>query len=182
MPPCAIPADIPQKHRSSGLELLADEAESEHPAPESVFFVVSLLRNRASVLKVFGKLAHSEAQLNVSLELSAMNTALFAVMRLIELEESELDCAFCECGMEVEHVIAAHVVVGISAEIRVVSLVPDVGELVHSAGFFSVEPSEEDGVNGSAKFLVSGHDVCEVSESFCGMVAESDVNVNPATS
>ncbi len=55
-----------------------------------------------------------------------MYTALFAVMRLIELEQPELDCAFCECGVEVQHVIAAVVVVFIPAVIGVIFLIPDV--------------------------------------------------------
>ena len=48
------------------------------------------------MLEVFSKLAHSEAKLNVSLELSAMNPAFFPAVRLIELEEPELDSAFSE--------------------------------------------------------------------------------------
>ena len=75
---------------------IADETESQHPAPESVFFIFSLLWNGACVLEVFSKLAHSEAKLNVSLELSAMNPAFFPAVRLIELEEPELDSAFSE--------------------------------------------------------------------------------------
>ena len=96
MPPSAIPADVPQKESPRGLELLTDETESEHPAPESVFFIVPLLWYRACVFEVFCKLAHSEAKLNVCLELSAMDSALFPAVRLIELEESKLDSAFCE--------------------------------------------------------------------------------------
>ena len=75
---------------------IADETESQHPAPESVFFIFSLLWNGACVLEVFSKLAHSEAKLNVSLELSAMNPAFFPGVRLIELEEAKFDSAFRE--------------------------------------------------------------------------------------
>ena len=48
------------------------------------------------MLEVFSKLAHSEAQLDVGFELSAMNPAFFPGVRLIELEEAKFDSAFRE--------------------------------------------------------------------------------------
>ena len=196
MPPSAIPADVAQKESPRGLELLTYETESEHPAPESVFFIIPLLGYRACVLEVFCKLAHGEAKLNVGFELSAMNPAFFAAVRLIELEEAKLDSAFRECGVKVEHVVTAFVVVMISEVNCVIAFVPDVSELGHGLGLDDVELVQKIGVNrpavlrcsarcdvdcASDLLFVSGHDVCEVGEGFGGVVSKSDVNVNSAT-
>ena len=84
--------------------------------------------------------------MNVCFELSAMNAALFAVMRLIELEQPELDRSLCECRVEVQHVVTAVVVVCVPAVIGAISLIPDVRKLSHGGGFRGVKATQKFGV------------------------------------
>ena len=58
---------------------------------------------------------------------------------LIELEEPELDGPFGEGGVEVEHMVAAVVVVMVSAVICAVAVVPDIRKLCHCVGFSPVD-------------------------------------------
>ena len=64
-----------------------------------------------AVLHRFCHLAECEAKLNVALELSGVEPVLLAVCRGVELEESELDRALGKGGVEVQHMVAAVVVV-----------------------------------------------------------------------
>ena len=129
------------------------------------------------MLQLFCQLAHCEAKLDIGLELSAMDTALFLAVRLVELEEPELDCPFREAGVQVKHMVATAVVMFVPAVIGVISFIPYVRKLSHCTGFCGVEVFQKFGVYRSAIALgsalcdfdcaadllfVGGHDVCEV--------------------
>ena len=58
---------------------------------------------------------------------------------LIKLEEPKFDRAFGKSGVEVEHMVAAVVVVMVSAVICAVAVVPDIRKLCHCAGFSPVD-------------------------------------------
>ena len=84
----------------------------------------------------FGK---CKAKLNVTFQLSCVKSVSLAISRFVKLEKSEFDCAFCKSCMEVQHMVSAVIVVLISAVIRTVCPVPDVGELSHGSRFFLIQ-------------------------------------------
>ena len=68
-----------------------------------------------------------------------MEAAPAPVARLVELEEPELDRAFGEGCVVVEHMVAAVVVVLAPAVVCAVACVPDVREGCHRGRFLSVD-------------------------------------------
>ena len=100
-----VAVHVPKKDLPGRIELLADEAESEHPAAHCVFFVVGLLGLGAGVGDLLGQFAHRQAKLDVSLHLACVDAAALAVMRVGKLEEAELDGALCEARVEVKEVM-----------------------------------------------------------------------------
>ena len=142
-------------------------------------------------------LAQGKAELNVALELSGMEPVLLAVCRSIELEEPELDRSLGEGGMEVQHMVAAVVVMVVSAVGGVLAAVPNVSQGCHGGGFSAVQPFQESGVDRAAvaadaasvevqcacqEVFVACHDVGEVSKGLGRMPLGTDVNVNAAAS
>ena len=140
-------------------------------------------------------LAECKAKLNVALELSCVKSVLLAAARCIELEKSEFNRAFGEGCVEVEHMVAALVVVVASAVIRSVAFVPDVRKLAHGLRLFAVQFCKEIRIDCSAvavhsalvyfqgccdQLFVACHQVCEVSECLCRVSFCSDVNVYSA--
>ena len=126
-----------------------------------------------------------------------MESVLLPVSRGIELEKAELDGAFSEGGMEVEHMVAAVVVVFVSAGAGVVGCVPDVGEAAHGGGLALVDLPDEPGADHGAvivdaavadvegirqKGLVAGHDVRQVAQALGRVALGPDVDVDSAAS
>ena len=74
-------------------------------------------------------LAQGQAKLDVALELSGMKAVLLAACGSIELEKSEFHRAFGEGCVEVQHVVAAAVVVLASAVVLILASVPNVCQL-----------------------------------------------------
>ena len=133
---------------AGGFEFLADEAESQEPAAEGVFGVVSFRSRRACRLAVQCLGAHCQAKLDVTFDLSR-------VKRCVEC--AELNGAGRtfrrECRMKVEQVVSAVVIVSACATPPVVGassavLVPKLGEGVHGRGLSAVECFEEAGLHG----------------------------------
>ncbi len=117
--------------------------------------------------------------------------------RLIKLEEPELDRPFGEGGVEVEHMVAAVVVVLVSAVARAVAGVPDVRKLRHRLGLSAVDLGEEVGVYRAAvaahaaavklqgfcdQAFVACHNVGEVPKALRCVALRSNVDVNSASS
>lgn len=142
-------------------------------------------------------LAECKAKLNVALELSGVESVLLAVCRCIELEEPELDRTLGEGGVEVQHMIAAVVVMLASAVVGVLAAVPNVCKFCHSGGLSAVEPFQEPGVDRSAvaadaasvevqracqEVFVACHDVCKISKGLVCVSLGTDVNVDSAAS
>lgn len=117
-----IPIQALREEFSCGLELVANKAEAKEPSSHCVFGVLVLLGLGACGSDCLCHLAQGEAQLNVTLELTSVESVLLAVCRSIELEEPELDRSLGEGGVEVQHMVAAVVVVLASAVVGV--LVP----------------------------------------------------------
>ena len=67
-----------------------------------------------------------------------MESVLLTVCRSIELKEPGLDRAFSECGVEVQHMVAAVIVMLASAAIGILTAVPDVSKLCHRGRLFAV--------------------------------------------
>ena len=142
----------------------------------------------------FRGLAECQAKLNVAFQLSGVKSALASVAGVVELEKSELDRALGESCVEVEHVVAAAVVVRAS-EIVAEGRVPNLRKLAHRGGLCSVQLSQEGGVDRFAvtaepvgvnvdcpceEVLVACHDVGEVSQALRCVSVRSDVDVNSA--
>lgn len=117
--------------------------------------------------------------------------------RLIELKESKLDRPFGEGGVEVEHMVAAVVVMLVSAVACAVAGVPDVRKLRHCLGLPAVDLGEEVGVYRAAvaahaaavelqsfcdQAFVACHDVGEVPKALRRVPLGSDVDVYSASS
>ena len=126
-----------------------------------------------------------------------MDAASASFRGLIELEEPELDRPFGEGGVEVEHVVAAVVVMLVPAVACAVAGVPDVRELRHCLGFSAVDLGEEVGVYCAAvaahaavvelqsfcdQAFVACHNVGEVPKALRCMPLRSNVDVDSASS
>ena len=72
-----------------------------------------------------------------------MNTALLAVVWFVKLEQPKFYRTCRECGVKVQHVVTAGVVVSVPAVVCTVSGVLDVRKLIHSLGLFGVEPVQK---------------------------------------
>ena len=190
-----VSGKVPGQDLPGGLEFFADKPEPDQPGPHREFRVVDLglFRARAPYCLRLG--AKSQAKLDVALELSRVETVSLVSFRIRKLEKPELDGSLCEGCVEVEHVVAAVVVVLIASVARVVLRVPGVCELLHGLGLFPVELCEEIPVHRSAvtpdpalvdpdragqKPLVTGHQVGEVPQALRVVAGGSDVDVYSA--
>ena len=121
-----------------------------------------------------------------------VKSVLLAVRRSVELEKPELDGAFGEGGVEVQHMVAAVVVVLAPAVVLTLAAVPDVRKLRHRAGLFAVQLVEEPRVDRAAvvahaaavkvkgirqEVFVACHDVGEVAEGLRRVAFRPDVDV-----
>ena len=142
----------------------------------------------------FRGLAECQAKLNVAFQLSGVKSALATVAGVVKLKKSELDRALGEGRVEVEHVVAAAVVVCASA-IVAEGRVPNLRKFAHRCGLCRIQPSQEGGVDRFAvvvdaafgnvdcsceEVLVACHDVGEVSQALRCVSVRSNVDVNSA--
>ena len=91
VPPCAVAVHVCEEEVPRRFEFVPDEAKSQHPAPEGVGFVFSLLGLVACEPYLLGKLAHCESKLNHRLELSGVHPVQLAVVRRVKLEKAEFN-------------------------------------------------------------------------------------------
>ena len=135
---------------SGGFELVADETQAEEPGSHCVFGIFVLLGLGAGGADFFCHLAEGKAKLDVALQLTGVKSALAICGGLIELEEAELNGSLREGGMEVQHMVAAVVVVLVSSVGSSVAGVPNICKVCHGGGLFAVDLGEELGVDCAA--------------------------------
>lgn len=104
-------------------EFVADESEAEEPGAHRVFRVFVLLGFGAGGFDFLRQFAERQAKLNVALELTGVDAVLLAALGCVELEKPEFNRSLREGGVEVEHVVAAGIVVLCPAVIRAVAFV-----------------------------------------------------------
>ena len=124
-----------------------------------------------------------------------MKAVAFSVAGGIELEKPELDRALGEGGVEVEHMVAAVIVMVASAVVGALAPIPNVGKVGHGGGLPAVELFQEAGVNRAAvpahavmvevegfsqQALVAGHDVGQVAQGLRRVALGADVDVDSA--
>ena len=180
---------------SCGFELLTDEAQAEEPGAHGVFGVLVLLGLGTGSSHRLGHLAERQAKLDVTLQLAGVKAVAFSVAGGIELEKPELDRALGEGGVEVEHMVAAVIVMVASAVVGALAPIPNVGKVGHGGGLPAVDLFQEAGVNRAAvpahavmvevegfgqKALVACHDVGQVAQGLRGVALGADVDVNSA--
>ena len=191
-----VPGEAAGEDVPCGGELLADEAQAEEPGAHGVLRVLVLLGLGAGALDRLRHLAQREAKLDVTLELPRVEAVLPVGGGGVELEKPELDRSLGEGGVEVEHMVAAVVVVLGAPVGGPVAAVPNVGQVAHGAGLALVDRLEEPGVNRPAvaahavavegqgirqEALVAGHDVRQVAEGLGGVALGPDVDVDSAS-
>ncbi len=146
MPEGCISSKVAGQEISGRCELLADEAHAKEPGSHGVLGVFALLGLGACRPHILCHLAQGQAKLNVAFELSCVDAAPTLCGRLVKLEEPELDCPFGKGGVEVEHMVAAVVVMLVPAVACAVAGVPDVRKLCHRLGLSAVDLGEKVGV------------------------------------
>lgn len=197
MPEGGVPGQVAGQEISGRCELLADEAQAEEPGAHGVFGVLVLLGLGACRPHILCHLGKCKAKLDVTLKLSCMDAASALCGRLIELEEPELDRAFSEGGVEVEHMVAAVIVVVAPAVACAVAGVPDVRKVCHRAGLLAVDLLQKPWVYRAAiaahaapvefqclsnQAFVARHDVGKVPKALRRVSLRPDVDVDPAPS
>ena len=179
---------------AGGLELVPDEAQPKEPGAHGVLGVFILLRLGACGLDLLGHLAQGKAKLDVGAKLTCVDATLATIAGVVELEEAKFNGALGKGRVEVEHMVAGWIVMGVTAPVAI--LIPNVGQTAQGLGLFSVQPLEECRVNGPAvlvdsapvevesvdqQALMAGHDVCQVSQSPGRVAVGTDVDVDTAT-
>ena len=190
-----VPGKVPGQDLPGGLEFLSDKSEPDQPGPHREFRVVDLWLFRAGALCCLRLCGKAQAKLDVAFELSGVQAVLLVSFRVCKLEEAELNRPFCEGRVEVEHMVAAVVVVLVAPVGRVVLRVPDVCEVLHGLGLFPVNLCEEVPVYRSAvaadpamvnpdragkEPFVAGHQVCQVPQALRVVAGCADVDVDSA--
>ena len=135
------------------LELVSDEPQAKEPRPHCVFGVFVLLRFATCIPHLFGEFRKCQAKLDVTLELSCVESVLLAIRRGIELEESELYRSLREGCVVVEHMVSRIVVMLVPSVPCVLAVVPNVGELCHRLRLSSVDLVQEPSIDHSAVIL-----------------------------
>lgn len=194
MSECGVAVQVLGQKFSGGCELVTDEAEAEEPGSHGIFRILNLGFFGAGGLDHHRHLAQCKTKLNVAFQFSGVKSTLAFCGRVGELEASELDRAVGEAGVVVEHMVAAAVVMLVSAFVAV-SIVPNVCQSIHRLGLSAVQLLEEilvhcvavavDAVAVKAegrnqKDFVACHDVGEVAEGLGAVFAQSDVDVDSA--
>ena len=177
MSECRVAIQVLCQKLSGGCKLIPDEAEAEEPGSHGVFRILDLWLFGACGLYHHRHLAQCEAKLNVAFQFSGVKSASAFFVGVGELEASELDRAVGEAGVVVEHMVAAAVVMLVSALVAV-TIVPNVCQGIHRLGLSAVQLGKEilvdriavavdaaavEAKGGNQKALVACHDVGEVS-------------------
>src|SRR5699024_1787623 len=102
VPPCAVAIHVLKEEVPRCFEFFPDKSQPEHPAPESVGFILRLLGLGACEADLLGQLAHGQAELDHRLEVPCVEPVLLAVSRGDELYKSEFDRMFRECRVSVQ--------------------------------------------------------------------------------
>ena len=121
-----IPVKASGQELSCCFKFVADEAEAEEPSSHGVFGVFVLLGFGAGGFYRLSHLAQGQAKLDVTLKLACVEAVLAAAVGSVELEKPELDRAFSKGGVQVQHVVAAVVVMLVSAVVGTIASVPNV--------------------------------------------------------
>ncbi len=168
----------------AGLELVTDESEPEHPAPESVFLIVRFGLPGRGFLLSQGLMGDGQAELNVCLDFPSVECPV---------EKPELDGPFGEGGMQVQSVIAGAVIMVIPSV--GCFLIPEVGDAVQRVRLFPVEVLQEGGVRFPAvsvfprgvdlegavnHIFLARHNVHQVPQGLCREAFGPDVDVDAA--
>ena len=174
-------------------ELFANQSQSNQPCSHCKFWIFRLLWFWTCCFQFLCHFGKCKAKLNVAFQLSCVKSVFLFCCRLVKLEKSKFDCAFCKGCVEVQHMVSAVIVMLISAVIRTVCCVPDVCKLCHCGWFLFVQLFNESWVYRSAisvhsalvdfqsicnQSFVACHDVCKVSEALRCVSVRSDVNMN----
>ena len=182
---------------SCGRKFFANESKAKEPGAHRVFRILVLLRLGAGASHALGHLAKGQAKLNVALKLSGVKAVQLSVCRCIELEKAKLNGALGEGGMQVQHVVAAIVVMMAASVVGSVALVPNVCQGAHGLRLLFVDRLQEIRINRSAvaaysvviqcqgvfqKTFVACHDVGQVSQGLRGVPLCSNVDVDSAAS
>lgn len=72
MPPCRIPFQVFEEMQAAGFEFVPDQPQPEHPAPESIFFVVRLCPAGRCFFLHQRLMGDRQAELDVGFYLSGM--------------------------------------------------------------------------------------------------------------
>ena len=170
--------------KPAGLELVTDESEPEHPAPESVFLIVRLGLPGRGFLLGQGLMSDGQAKLNVCLDFSGVERPV---------EKPELDGPFGEGGMQVQPVVAGAVVMMVPSV--GCFLIPEVGDAVQRVRLFPIEVLQEGGVRFPAvpafprgvdlkgavnHVFLARHNVHQVPQCLCREAFGPDVDVDAA--
>ena len=194
MSPCAVAAHVLEVILSCGLELVPNEAQSQHPASECVGFVFGLLRLGACVLDLLCKLVDCEAKLDECLGLSGMKAVAFAIAGSFVLEASEFDRAVTvEEAVEVSEMVSGFMIMPCHAPCSSLAGVPDVLQLGHGLGLLLVDLLQEGGVNRAAVAsqsvasdadcldqlaFVACHDVHQIADALRGVSLAANMNMH----
>ena len=167
MSPCGVARQVLQKVMAAGLELVANQAEAEHPAAEGVFFIVRFGFPRRCFLLCQCLMGHGKAELDVGFDFTGVKGAV---------EKAELDGAFGKGGVEVQAVVAATVVMHVPS--AGCFHVPEVGEFCHRRRPFLVQFFEEPfvGLAAVAVFPARVDAQCAVDQVF---LAVKDIHQIP---
>ncbi len=197
MPEGSVSGKVAGQEVSGRCELLADKSHAQEPGAHGVLRIFVLLGLGACRAHILCHLGKRQAKLDIALELPCVDAAPALGGRLIELEEPELDRAFGKGGVEVEHMVAAVIVVVVPAVVCAVAVVPDIRKLDHRAGLSAVDLFQEPWVYRAAvashaalvKFqrlsdqaLVACHDVGKVPKALRRVPLRPDVDVDSAPS
>lgn len=191
MSECSIAIQILGQKFSGSCKLVPDEAESEKPGSHGVFRILDLRFFWAGGLDHHRHLTQRKAKLNVAFQFPSVKSASAFCGRVSKLEASELDCAVSEAGVVVEHMVAATVVMLVSAFVAV-SSVPNVCKSIHRLRLSAVQLTKEFSadcvtimVNAVSikskgrdqKAFVACHDVGKIAKALRTVFAQSDVDV-----
>ena len=179
---------------AGGLELVPDEAQPKEPGAHCVLGVFTLLGLGACGLDLLCHLAQGKAELDVGAKLACVDTTLATIAGVVELEEAKLNGALGKGRVEVEHMVAGRIVMGVTAPVAI--LIPNVGQTAHGFGLFPVQPLKKCRVNSSAvmidsasvevegvnqQALMACHDVCQVPQGPGRVTVGADVDVYSAS-
>ena len=119
--------------QTAGFEFIPDQPQPEHPAPESVFFVVRLRPAGGGFFLHQRLMGDRQAKLDVGFYLSGMEGAV---------KKPEFHGSFGEGGMKVQSMVACPVVMLVPLTARLLRI-PDILELFHCLRLFPVDGCDQ---------------------------------------